>query len=90
MSDYDLRGLADYVLSLDAKMLGRSQQVGVIGIDDRKAGFGGRSQMHGVGGAQEHTPRQLLIDMSNAGEDFCVLGKPAERSSLNMRLNLAK
>ena len=83
-------GLRKDVLSLDAEMLGGSQQVSVIGIHDQEAGLGRRSQVDGVGGAQEHAPRQFSIDMSNAGKDLLVLGKPAERASLNVGLNLAK
>ena len=83
-------GLRKDVLSLDAEMLGGSQQVNVVGIDDREAGLGCRSQVDGIGGAQEHTPRQFSIDMSNASEDLLVLGKPAERASLNVGLNLAE
>jgi hypothetical protein len=92
--EYDSWGLASGlrkdVLSLDAEMLGGSQQVSVIGINDREVGLGRRSQVDGIGGAQEHTPRQFSIDMSNAGEDLLVLGKPAERASLNVGLNLAE
>jgi hypothetical protein len=44
----------------------------------------------GIGAAQEHTPRQFSIDMSNAGENLLVLGKPAERASHNVGLNLAE
>ena len=77
------------VLSLDAEMLGGSQQVSVIGIDDRETGLGRCSQVDGIGGAQEHTPRQFSIDTSNAGEDLLVLGKPAKGTSLNVGLNLA-
>jgi hypothetical protein len=76
--------LANDVLSLGAEMLGGSQLVSVIGIDDREAGLGCRSQVDGIGGAQEHTPRQFLINLSNAREDFSVMGKPAERSRLDM------
>ena len=83
-------GLRKDVPSLDAEMLGGSQQVRVIGIDDRETGLGRRSQVDGVRGAQEHTPRQLTIDISNAGEDLLVLGKPAERANLNVGLNLAE
>jgi hypothetical protein len=82
--------LASDVLSLDAEMLGGSQQVSVIGIHDTEGGFGCRSQVDGIGGAQKHTRRQFLIDLSNAGADFSVLGKPAKRSSLNMGLDLAE
>jgi hypothetical protein len=82
--------LADDVLSLDAEMLGGSQQVSVIGIDDMEAGLGCCSQVDGIGGAKEHTGRQFLIDLSNAGEDVFVLGQPAERSSLNTGLDLAE
>jgi len=85
-----LMGLRKDVLSLDAEMLGGSQQVSVIGIDDREAGLGRRSQVDGIGGAQEHTLRQFSIDMANAVEDLLVLGKPAERASLNVGLNLAE
>ena len=75
---------------MDTEMLGSSQQVSVIGIDDRETGLGRRSQVDGIGGAQEHTPRQFSIDMSNAGEDLLVLGEPAERASFNVSLNLAE
>ena len=82
--------MANDVLSLNTEMLGGSQQVSVIGIDDTEAGFGCRGQVDGIGDALKHTRRECLIDLSNAGEDFSVLGKPAERSSLNMGPDLAE
>src|SRR5215475_4094714 len=83
-------GLRKDVLPMDAEMLRGCQQVSVIGIDDRETGLGRSSQVDGIGGAQEHTPRQFTIRMSNADEHLLVLGKPAERARLNVGLNLAE
>ena len=63
-------------------MLGGSQQVSVIGVFLRAA--------DAIHLATAATLRQFSIDMANAVEDLLVLGKPAERASLNVGLNLAE
>src|SRR5579875_1514410 len=80
---------SNHVLSRNPKVFGRSQQMRVIRIHRAETGFGSRRQMHGIGRSQKHRPRQLLVDLPNAGKNVRTLRNPLESARLNVRLQLA-
>jgi hypothetical protein len=69
-------------------MLGRSQQMGVIGVHFAEARFGRRGQMDGIGCTQKHGCRQLPVNIPDARENVRALWDPMESAGFDVRLHL--
>ena len=63
-SSSGLRG--EYIPSLKAEVLGRSQQMRIIRIHDSEARLGSRRQVNGVGPAKKDRCRQSLINVPDS------------------------
>src|ERR1700730_7525804 len=85
-----LRRLANHILSFEAEMSRRGQQMCVIRINDAETRLGRRRQVNGIRRAQKHSCRQLLIDVADSQEHFLILPKPLECACLDVRPQLGQ
>jgi hypothetical protein len=76
--------LANHILSFEAEMSRRSQQMCVIRINDAETRLGRRRQVNSIRRAQKHSCRQLLIDVADSQEHFLILSKPLECACLDV------